>query len=63
MMQSKACPACEHVEGITIDNALSIGMSPRRIIRRYAGLSRKAIQRHRDKRHHETTANGKRSSA
>ena len=62
-MQSKACPACEHVEGITIDDALGIGMRPRRIVRRYEGLSRKAIQRYRDERHHESTANGKRSSA
>jgi len=59
LMQSKACPACEHVEGITIDDALGIGMRPRRIVRRYEGLSCKTIQRRRD----ETTANDMRSSA
>ena len=45
-----------------IDKALGIGMSPRSIVRRYAGLSRKAVQRHRAKRHHETTDNEKGSS-
>jgi hypothetical protein len=49
-------------EPTTIDKILGIGMSPRSIVRRYAGLSRKAVQRHRDKRHHGTTANDKRSS-
>ena len=48
-------------EPTTIDKIL--GMSPRSIVGGYAGLSRKAVQRHRGKRHHETTANGKRSSA
>ena len=51
-----------NVEPTTIDNALGIGMSPRGIVRRYAGLSCKAVQKHRDKRHHETTDNDKRSS-
>jgi hypothetical protein len=52
-----------NVKPTTIDNALGIGMGPRRIIRRYAGLSRKAVQRHRAERHHESTANDKRSAA
>jgi hypothetical protein len=39
-------------EGV-IDGALGPGQSPRSIIRRYAGLSRKALTRHRDKGHHE----------
>ena len=51
-----------NVEPTTIDKALGIGMSPRSIVRRYAGLSRKAVQRQRDKRHDETTDNDKRSS-
>ena len=49
-------------EPTTIDKILGIGMSPRSIVRRYAGLSRKAVERHRDKRHYGTTANDKRSS-
>lgn len=53
-MQPKPCPACEHPERRIIDRALAIGQSPRSIIRRYAGLNRKAVQRHRDERHHET---------
>jgi len=52
-----------NVEPTTIHKALGIGMSLRRIIRRYAGLSRKAVQRHRNERHHESTANDKRSAA
>ncbi len=51
-----------NVKPTTIDNALGIGMSPPSFVRRYASLSRKAVQRHRDKRHHETTDNDKRSS-
>ena len=44
----KPCPACEHPERRTIDRALGIGQSPRSIIRRYAGLSRRDVQKHRD---------------
>ncbi|HYZ04795.1 MAG TPA: glutathione binding-like protein [Rubrobacter sp.] len=40
-----------NVEPTAIDKALGIGMSPRSIVRRYAGLSRKAVQRQCDKRH------------
>ena len=47
-MQPKTCPVCAHVERSTIDRALAIGQAPRSIVRRYAGLSRKAVQRHRD---------------
>ncbi|MBA2712519.1 MAG: hypothetical protein H0U55_03065 [Rubrobacteraceae bacterium] len=47
-MQRKPCPACDHPERSVIDGALSVGMSPRSIVRRYAGLSRKALTRHRD---------------
>ena len=49
----RPCRACGHVERATIDGALSVGMSPRSLVRRYAGLSRKAVRRHRDKGHHE----------
>lgn len=45
----KRCPACEHIERTTIDDALRIGQAPRSILRRYAGLSRKAVQKHRDR--------------
>jgi hypothetical protein len=47
-MQRKPCPACTHPERRTIDGALAIGQAPRSIIRRYAGLNRKAVQKHRD---------------
>ena len=46
--REKPCPACEHVERATIDNALRIGQAPRSVRRRYAGLNRKALTRHRD---------------
>ena len=49
-MPRRACPACSHVEKDTIDKSLTIlRMSPRSIVRRYAGLSRKAVQAHRDR--------------
>ncbi len=44
----KPCKVCSHPERATVDNALRIGQAPRSIIRRYAGLSRRAVQRHRD---------------
>ena len=44
----KPCPVCAHLERATIDRALGIGQAPRSIRRRYAGLSRKGIQRHRE---------------
>ena len=46
--KEKACPACEHIERATIDRALGIGQSARSIIRRYAGLTRRAVQRDHD---------------
>lgn len=46
---TRSCRACGHIERATIDGALSVGMSPRSIVRRYAGLSRKAVQGHRDR--------------
>jgi hypothetical protein len=48
MMPHKPCPACIHPERKTIDRALEIGQAPRSIVRRYAGLNRKALQKHRD---------------
>lgn len=47
-MPRKPCPACGHPEKAAIDNALRVGQAPRSIIRRYAGLSRRAVTRHRD---------------
>ena len=44
----KTCKVCSHRERATIDNALRIGQAPRSIIRRYAGLSRRAVTWHRD---------------
>ncbi len=46
--RAKDCPVCSHLERATIERALHLGKSPRSIRRRYAGLSRRAIQRHRD---------------
>ena len=49
-MLLKACPACSHRERTTIDRALvEHGQAPRSVVRRYAGLSRKAVQGHRDR--------------
>ena len=47
-MQRKRCPVCTHIERTTIDGALGVGLAPRSLVRRYAGLSRKAVQKHRD---------------
>ena len=47
-MKDKACPACTHPERSTIDRALQLGQAPRSVRRRYAGLNRKALTRHRD---------------
>ncbi len=44
----KSCPVCGHIERSTIDGALGAGVSPRSLVKRYGGLSRKAVQRHRD---------------
>jgi hypothetical protein len=45
----KPCRVCAHLEGGVIDRALlEHGQSPRNIIRRYAGLSRRDVARHRD---------------
>ncbi len=47
--RAKPCPVCSHLERSVVERGLAIGQSPRSIQRRYAGLTRKAIQRHRDK--------------
>ncbi len=44
----KVCKVCEHVDRAVIERGLAVAQSPRSIKRRYAGLSRKAIERHRD---------------
>jgi hypothetical protein len=54
---SKGCPACEHLERRVIDNALRIGQAPRSVVRRYAGLNRRALTRHRDEGHHKRERN------
>ncbi len=46
--ETSPCKACEHPEWRTIDNALALGQSPRSIVRRYRGISRLEVQRHRD---------------
>ena len=46
---ARPCPACEHPERRTIDRTLlEHDQAPRSIIRRYQGLSRRAVQRHSD---------------
>ena len=47
-MPRKSCPACSHPERAMIDKALCIGQAPRSVVRRYAGLNRKALQKHRN---------------
>jgi hypothetical protein len=51
-MQGKPCVVCVHPERATVDRALGVGQAPRSIVRRYAGLSRKAVTRRRDGGHH-----------
>ena len=48
MKRRRRCPACGHVEREAIDGALSAGVSPRSLVRRYEGLYRKAARRYRD---------------
>ncbi len=45
-VSGKPCKVCAHIERTTIDGALGVGLAPRSLVRRYAGLSRKAVQRH-----------------
>ena len=47
-MSARPCKACEHPDRRVIDRALGIGQSPRSIMRRYVGISRREIQKHRD---------------
>jgi hypothetical protein len=47
--KEKPCPVCSHLERGTIERGLQLGQSPRSLLRRYSGLSRKAVQRHRDR--------------
>ncbi len=46
---TEKCKACEHPDRRVIDRALSLGQAPRGIERRYSSLSRRDIQRHRDR--------------
>jgi len=49
-MQRKPCAVCSHGERHVIDTALlEHGQALRSVVRRYAGLNRKAVQRHRDR--------------
>lgn len=47
-MTAKRCKACGHPERATIDRALAVGQAPRSVVRRYSGISRREIQKHRD---------------
>ncbi len=47
-MTDKPCKACGHPDRGVIDRALALGQAPRSIVRRYSGIGRKEIQRHRD---------------
>ena len=47
-MSAKPCRACAHQEHNVVDRALAVGQAPRSVVRRYAGLNRKALTRHRD---------------
>lgn len=42
------CRACEHPDRGGIDAALANGQSPQSIVRRYRGISRPEVLRHRD---------------
>ena len=39
---------CRHPERGTIDRALALGQASRSVLRWYAGLSRRAVQKHQD---------------
>jgi hypothetical protein len=41
--RGKPCPVCMHLKRDVVDRGLAIGQSPRSIVRRYAGLSRRAV--------------------
>ena len=43
------CKVCGHIERAVIERGLGVGQSPRSIRRRYHGLGRKDIERHRDR--------------
>jgi hypothetical protein len=46
---ARPCRVCSHGERAAIDKALLvIGQSPRRMARRYADLTRRALTHHRD---------------
>jgi hypothetical protein len=47
-MSAKPCKACAHQEHNVVDRALTVGQAPRTVVRRYAGLNRKALTRPRD---------------
>ncbi len=44
----KECPVCSHLERSVVERALVLGQSPRSIVRRYVGITRLEIQRHKD---------------
>ena len=48
MTAKPSCKACEHPDRRVIDRALAVGQAPRSIMRRYSGLSSRAIEKHRD---------------
>jgi hypothetical protein len=44
----RCCPVCNHIERKTLDVALAIGYSPRKLSRKFMALTRKQIDQHRD---------------
>jgi len=49
-VSAEPCKACGHQERNVVDRAFGAGQAPRPVVRRYAGLNRKALTRHRDVR-------------
>ena len=47
-MTDKPCKACSHPDRGVMDRALALGQAPRSVVRRYSGISRREIQKHRD---------------
>ena len=48
MRKARPCRVCEHGELKKIDDGLRAGLSPRFMARRYSGLDRVKLARHRD---------------
>ncbi len=49
LRKARPCRVCEHGERAKIDEGLQAGLAPRFMARRYSGLDRVKLARHRDR--------------